>query len=105
MLKSDELPRDLVDMAKCVTGGAAASTTSMTLSAWTASSKASRRFDPRGLLALYGEASGLVPPLDVRKLLMAGLVYLTRTGLSTYADPREKRKWRQRFLHGWRTAS
>ena len=35
---------------------------------------------PRGLLALYGEASGLVPPLDVRQLLMAGSVYLTRTG-------------------------
>ncbi|MGZ3406917.1 MAG: zinc-binding dehydrogenase, partial [Polyangia bacterium] len=40
---------------------------------------------PRGLLALYGEASGLVPPIDVRQLLMAGSVYVTRTGLNAYA--------------------
>ena len=48
---------------------------------------------PRGLLALYGEASGLVPPLDVRQLLMAGSVYLTRTGLNAYAaTPQEQRQ-------------
>jgi NADPH:quinone reductase len=48
---------------------------------------------PRGLLALYGEASGLVPPLDVRQLLMAGSVYLTRTGLDAYtATPQERRQ-------------
>jgi NADPH:quinone reductase len=45
------------------------------------------------LLALYGEASGLVPPLDVRQLLMAGSVYLTRTGLDAYtATPQERRQ-------------
>ena len=48
---------------------------------------------PRGLLALYGEASGLVPPLDVRQLLMAGSIYLTRTGLNAYAaTPQELRQ-------------
>lgn len=45
---------------------------------------------PRGLLALYGEASGIVPPIDVRVLSTAGSVYLTRTGLGAYiADPAE----------------
>ena len=49
---------------------------------------------PRGLLAIYGEASGLVPPLDVRQLLAAGSVYLTRTGLSAYAATPEERRQR-----------
>jgi NADPH:quinone reductase len=42
----------------------------------------------RGLLVLYGEASGLVPPIDVRQLLHAGSVYLTRTGLDHYVTDR-----------------
>ena len=45
---------------------------------------------PRGLLALYGEASGLVPPIDPRELLFRKSLYLTRTGLDHYiADRRE----------------
>jgi NADPH:quinone reductase len=36
---------------------------------------------PRGCLALYGEASGLVPPFDVRELLIRGSLSLMRTGL------------------------
>ena len=45
---------------------------------------------PRGLLALYGEASGLVPPIDPRELLFRESLYLTRTGLDHYiADRRE----------------
>jgi NADPH2:quinone reductase len=47
---------------------------------------------PRGLLALYGEASGLVPPIDPRELLFRKSLYLTRTGLDHYvADRRELR--------------
>ena len=45
---------------------------------------------PRGMLALYGEASGLVPPIDPRELLFRKSLYLTRTGLDHYiADRRE----------------
>jgi NADPH:quinone reductase len=45
---------------------------------------------PRGLLALYGEASGLVPPIDPRELLFRKSLFLTRTGLDHYiADRRE----------------
>ncbi len=56
---------------------------------------------PRGLLALYGEASGLVPPLDVRQLLMAGSVYLTRTGLNAYAATPEERRQRGDDVLRW----
>ncbi|MGH6741296.1 MAG: zinc-binding dehydrogenase [Bradyrhizobium sp.] len=56
---------------------------------------------PRGLLALYGEASGLVPPLDVRQLLSAGSVYLTRTGLGHYALTREERRQRGNDVLRW----
>jgi NADPH2:quinone reductase len=56
---------------------------------------------PRGLLALYGEASGLVPPLDVRELMMAGSVYLTRTGLNAYAATPEERRQRGGDVLGW----
>ena len=55
----------------------------------------------RGLLALYGEASGLVPPLDVRQLNAAGSVYLTRTGLSSYAVTPEERRQRGDDVLRW----
>ena len=55
----------------------------------------------RGLLALYGEASGLVPPLDVRQLLTAGAVYLTRTGLSYYATTEAERRQRGDDVLRW----
>jgi len=55
----------------------------------------------RGLLALYGEASGLVPPLDVRQLLTAGAVYLTRTGLSYYAASEQERRQRGDDILRW----
>ena len=59
---------------------------------------------PRGLLALYGEASGLVPPLDVRQLLMAGSVYLTRTGLNAYAATPQERRQRGDDVLRWLAA-
>jgi len=55
----------------------------------------------RGCLALYGEASGLVPPLDVRMLVMRGSLYLTRTGLDSYTATREEYLARCRDLFGW----
>jgi NADPH2:quinone reductase len=56
---------------------------------------------PRGLLALYGEAGGLVPPLDVRRLLTAGSVYLTRTGLNAYAATEQERRHRGDDVLRW----
>jgi NADPH2:quinone reductase len=55
----------------------------------------------RGCLALYGEASGLVPPLDVRMLVMRGSLYLTRTGLDSYTATREEYLARANDLFVW----
>jgi NADPH2:quinone reductase len=55
----------------------------------------------RGCLALYGEASGLVPPLDVRVLLRHGSLYLTRTGLDSYTATPEEYRARADELFGW----
>lgn len=45
---------------------------------------------PRGMLVLYGEASGLVPPIDPRELLFRKSLYLTRTGLDHYIADRDE---------------
>ncbi|HLZ65766.1 MAG TPA: quinone oxidoreductase [Aliidongia sp.] len=39
---------------------------------------------PRGLLALFGQASGPVPPLDLGVLAQKGSLYVTRPTLSTF---------------------
>ena len=56
---------------------------------------------PRGLLALYGEASGLVPPIDPRELLFRKSLYLTRTGLDHYIADRSELRMRTDELFGW----
>lgn len=43
---------------------------------------------PRGVLALYGQASGAVPPLDPRRLATAGSVFLTRPDLDHHIATR-----------------
>jgi NADPH2:quinone reductase len=49
---------------------------------------------PRGMMVLYGAASGQVPPLDPQRLNSAGSLFLTRPTLAHYiADPAELR-WR-----------
>jgi NADPH:quinone reductase len=40
---------------------------------------------PRGVLVVYGQASGPIPPFDTTQLISAGSVYLTRTSLTHYA--------------------
>jgi NADPH2:quinone reductase len=44
---------------------------------------------PRGLMALFGAASGKVEPFDVNILAGKGSLYLTRPTLNTYAAKRE----------------
>jgi NADPH2:quinone reductase len=40
---------------------------------------------PRGLLVMFGQSSGLVPPFDITALGAKGSLYLTRPTLGTYA--------------------
>jgi NADPH2:quinone reductase len=56
---------------------------------------------PRGTLALYGEASGLVPPIDPRELLFRKSLFLTRTGLDHYIADRDEMKSRTDEIFGW----
>jgi NADPH:quinone reductase len=44
----------------------------------------------RGCLALFGQSSGAVPPVDVSRLQKAGSVFLTRPGLADYVATREE---------------
>jgi NADPH2:quinone reductase len=55
----------------------------------------------RGLLALYGEASGVVPPLDPRLLTSKGSIYLTRTGAQHYIADRAEFLQRSQAVLGW----
>ena len=56
---------------------------------------------PRGMMVLYGAASGQVPPLDPQRLNSGGSLFLTRPTLVHYiADPAELR-WRAAEVFGW----
>lgn len=49
---------------------------------------------PRGTLALFGQSSGPVPPIDPQILNTRGSVYLTRPSLAHYMLTREELLWR-----------
>lgn len=49
---------------------------------------------PRGTLALFGAASGPVPPIDPQRLNTAGSVYLTRPKVIDYTRTRAELEWR-----------
>ncbi len=40
---------------------------------------------PRGMLVMFGQSSGMVPPFDITALSIKGSLYLTRPSLATYA--------------------
>jgi NADPH:quinone reductase len=56
---------------------------------------------PRGMLVLYGEASGLVPPIDPRELVFRKSLYLTRTGLDHYIADRNELRARTDEIFAW----
>lgn len=49
---------------------------------------------PRGMLVLYGNASGPVPPIDPLRLSRAGSVFLTRPTLADYVRTADELRWR-----------
>jgi NADPH2:quinone reductase len=56
---------------------------------------------PRGMIVVYGAASGQVPPFDIQRLNSGGSLFATRPTLAHYiADPEEMR-WRADELFGW----
>ncbi|MFY9552626.1 MAG: quinone oxidoreductase [Thermoanaerobaculia bacterium] len=56
---------------------------------------------PRGLLALFGQSSGPVPPLDPQVLAQRGSLYLTRPRINAYTATREELLWRATDILGW----
>ncbi len=56
---------------------------------------------PRGMLVLFGQSSGKVPPFDASVLAAKGSLYLTRPSLGHYVAERDELLWRARDLFGW----
>lgn len=52
-------------------------------------------------MALYGAASGPVPPLDPQRLNSGGSLFLTRPTLANYVSDPEELRWRAGELLGW----
>ena len=58
---------------------------------------------PRGVLALFGQSSGSVPPFDAALLAQKGSLYLTRPSLANYVLTREELLWRAGDVLNWIT--
>jgi NADPH2:quinone reductase len=56
---------------------------------------------PRGLMALFGQSSGPVAPLDPQILNAKGSLYLTRPTYRDYLATREELLWRAQDIFGW----
>ncbi|WP_169952921.1 quinone oxidoreductase [Microbispora sp. H11081] len=56
---------------------------------------------PRGMMALYGAASGAVPPFDPQRLNAGGSLFLTRPTLGHYTATREELLSRTDDVLGW----
>jgi NADPH2:quinone reductase len=56
---------------------------------------------PRGMLALFGQASGPVAKFDPQVLNQKGSLYLTRPSLGHHAATREELRWRAGELFEW----
>ena len=56
---------------------------------------------PRGMLALFGQSSGPVPPFDAAILNTKGSLFLTRPSLAHHALTREELLWRAGDVLNW----
>ena len=56
---------------------------------------------PRGMMVLYGAASGPVPPLDPQRLNSGGSLFLTRPTMVHYLADEEELRWRSGELFDW----
>jgi NADPH2:quinone reductase len=56
---------------------------------------------PRGLMALFGQSSGPVPPFDPSILNSKGSLFLTRPSLAHHCLTREELLWRAGDVLGW----
>jgi NADPH2:quinone reductase len=54
----------------------------------------------RGMLVLFGQSSGVVPPLEPRRLMTGGSLYVTRPTMGDYLASREELLWRAGDVFG-----
>jgi NADPH2:quinone reductase len=59
---------------------------------------------PRGMLVLFGQSSGVVPPIDPLMLSRKGSLFLTRPTLAHYVATRDELVWRAGEVLGWVSA-
>ncbi len=55
----------------------------------------------RGMMVLYGQSSGPVPPVDLTILNPKGSLYVTRPSLAHYTATREELEWRAGDILSW----
>lgn len=55
----------------------------------------------RGMMVLFGQSSGPVPPFDPQILNRKGSLFLTRPTLNSYLATRDELVWRSTDLFGW----
>lgn len=56
---------------------------------------------PRGMMVLFGQSSGAVPPFDPAILNQKGSLFLTRPSLAHHCLTREELNWRASDVLGW----
>ena len=56
---------------------------------------------PRGYMILYGQSSGMVPPIDPQMLNQHGSLFLTRPSGIHYTATRDELVWRARDIFDW----
>jgi NADPH:quinone reductase len=56
---------------------------------------------PRGVLAVYGQAGGRVPPVDLQRLNSAGSIFVTRPNLAHHVADCKELRARARDVFGW----
>jgi NADPH2:quinone reductase len=56
---------------------------------------------PRGMMALFGQSSGPVAPVDPQVLNQKGSLFLTRPTLAHYTATRDELLWRAKDLFDW----
>jgi NADPH2:quinone reductase len=56
---------------------------------------------PRGMMVIYGQASGPIPPVNTDLLSTKGCLYLTRVNLGTYTATRQELDERSGDIFRW----
>ncbi len=91
---------DFVDEVKRITGGTGVNVVYDSVGK-TTFDKSLNCLKRRGMLVLFGQSSGSVPPFDLGILNQRGSLYITRPGLGHYTATREELLWRASEVLNW----